>query len=139
MTMNKSVTANGQQVVGDDVAEQIAALPAITEFLPIRFANGNSVGKFTLRCGCCMRDLEPENIRVDIKQQSGIGMAAEMWGICWECKTLTPGKVRFKDNGTFLTYSEQAGWSERKYGADRRQGSISLAFSILKKLFLGRE
>src|SRR5450631_2458990 len=99
-------------IITDALAEEIQGLPAITEFLPHIFENGFEIEQMSIVCSGCKKDLPVENVKAKTSafQHS---LAVDAFKICFECRLITPSKLRFSDDGTYLTSDGYGNWKKR--------------------------
>lgn len=105
-------------------------LPLLSSLLPLKFANGAEIGGFAYCCAQCKDEIGPESIRADITALNPHVYNLEAYGLCYECKLISPLSARLADDGSMLLL-KASGWSPARWGKEPRPGIISRIKSFL--------
>lgn len=80
--------------------------------------------------------MEADKIQAEISYQSEIGISLNLYGVCYDCKLITPMQMRLRDDGTMLTCDPAGNWLEGRYAAVKATGVWPVLKSILSKLVI---
>ena len=102
----------------DQEYNKIIALQLLSEYLPLRFDNGSCIDGFTTCCYICKKDIMPENTRVylELREHS---VAIDGYAICYDCRMISPFKMRISDDGSMLIAREDGTWAEASYSTPK--------------------
>lgn len=120
--------------VSDFEAERIQALPALSSFLPIKFENGSTVDGLAINCALCRAELGSDEMKSEVTVNKH-NIEVKAYGVCYECKTLTPVNVKLRDDGSMLTLSNGY-WLPGQYAKDKAVGVLAWIKMVLSKLVI---
>lgn len=129
------MTTSGQREfnsVTPNVAEHIEALPLLITALPYQFGD-SVIDHLNVSCACCGKTLEPDIIRgkFEIKAK-GATASLLAYGLCFDCRTITPIEAKFHNDGTAL-FKGPNGWSQRRWDVSRRNNVVMLSIRLIKR------
>jgi len=105
---------DNEELVGNDVAERIQQLPLLTESLPYTFADGGKLNEIGFNCGGCNKPLSSHEIHGTMEEKmNGTVAALTGFGVCYECRTLSPIEAKFYADGTSLHKKDNSWVQER--------------------------
>jgi len=114
-----SETASEDERVGNDLAERIKQLPLLTESLPYFFPDGGKLNEIGFNCGGCGRPLSSHQIHGTIEEKmNGTTAALVGFGVCYECRTMSPCEVKFFSDGTSL-HKKDTTWVKERWSPVR--------------------
>jgi hypothetical protein len=111
--------------------EKIISLKVLSDFLPISFKNGSSLDLVTTCCSTCNKEITPENIRADLQHYEH-SVAVESFAICYDCRMITPFRLRASDDGSLLVGKEDGTWAKSHY-EPQQSAWLSLKLLLLTK------
>jgi|ERR1039457_1641329 hypothetical protein len=118
--------------VSDALADDIEKMPKLSEELPCDFG-GSTITDIQMTCAACGRELGPDTIRGSFQQMAG-GHAVNLegYGVCYECRTITPVSGKFHDDGVVI-YRAENGW-KKEIWTTKKSGLIGkLKFALKEK------
>jgi len=124
-----------RKTISDSEAERIHSMQNLDTFLPVVFENGSRVDKLTIICSCCGSEKQPEEIKASgsVLPHSA---SLNIWGICYECRLITPSAVRLRDDGSMLTRDPGGNWTEGRYAEEKKTGVWTAVKSIISRLIV---
>jgi len=113
---------------------KIKSLPSLSEYLPYTFNDGNGIiDHLSLDCAKCGALIMPDNIKGQFETNNQ-GMAEiEGYGMCHNCRTVTPVAAKFSSDGTYLA-NEGSGWTKKRWGKGVAPWRLDLLLNWKKHL-----
>ena len=118
-----------KKIISNERAEELQSLPTLSEILPYQFKNRTRVDGVSIVCAQCEKEIHAKHIhaKVDIYEHS---LAVEAYAACFECRVITPAKMRFSDDGGILAADAAGNWMKKEFLTEKAGW-----FSRLKALF----
>jgi len=92
------------------VADEIIQMPLLAESLPYTFADGGILKEIGINCGGCGRLLGSRQIHGTLGGRANKSAAVlTCFGVCYECKTLSPCDAKFFSDGSSL-HKKDSSW-----------------------------
>ena len=108
--------SNSKAELADGQAATIMGMPVMDSFLPIRFENGAQIKTVSVLCAGCGKTIGATEMRTELKRVDGSAMV-EGFGLCYECKTVSPFLFEFRDDGSYRYKDAKGKWVTLKYGS----------------------
>ena len=94
---------------------EIMSLQAISQVLPYKFAGGDArIDELTMTCSTCCKEIGPDHIKAEFTAR---GDMADLkgYGLCYDCKTVTPMVAKFSADGSCLLFNGSS-WVKGQWG-----------------------
>ena len=110
--------------IPEELLLHIESLPKLNTLLPYTF-NGGTIEDIGMCCGSCQKTILTSLMHAEIINQAG-GDAAKVsaWGVCYECRKLTPMSAIFQTEGVVIFKTEK-GWQKKSWGSPEKSKSKS--------------
>lgn len=117
--------------VGEELSNKILAMDPISAQLPHTFHNGCMIEHITIKCAACSAELDAGKINGewDIREHSA---AIKGYGVCYECRTITPVEFRLDDEGGTMSKDIAGNWHTGTWSEKR-----NIFNSLISKIVRG--
>lgn len=113
-------------------AANIEALPLLSTVLPYQFGS-STLEYVSAACACCGMALESDTIRGKFETKAkGATATLVAYGICYNCRTITPLEAKFHSDGSAL-FKGPTGWAEKRWTEIRPEGVKAMITGLVQR------
>lgn len=101
------------EVVTESEVEEILQKAALSEILPVMFANGTTINEVTFACPECGAQAYPASVRADYSlSEHSLSITGHL--MCEPCRMISTVDARFHDDGIMM-FAHNNSWKQVQY------------------------